>query len=59
MLFSSLPLRRLIQPVGPTLRRFHLKGGDTVLEIGPGPGYFTVEASRVAGPYGRVISLDL
>jgi SAM-dependent methyltransferase len=53
------PLRPLIQPVGPTLQKFHLKGGDTVLEIGPGPGYFTVEASRIVGPQGRVVCLDL
>jgi SAM-dependent methyltransferase len=53
------PLRRLIHPVRETLGEFRLKAGDTVLELGPGPGYFTVEASRVVGSEGRVVCLDL
>lgn len=53
------PLRRWIHPVRLTLEKFRLKPGDTVLELGPGPGYFTVEASRMVGPEGRVICLDI
>jgi ubiquinone/menaquinone biosynthesis C-methylase UbiE len=30
-----------------------------VLELGPGPGYFTIEASRMVGPEGRVVCLDI
>jgi len=30
-----------------------------VLELGPGPGAFTVEAARRAGPQGRLIAVDI
>jgi len=53
------PLRRWWHPVRPTLERFRLKPGDTVLELGPGPGYFAVEAGRMVGPEGRVLCLDI
>ncbi len=53
------PLRGWIQPLRATLEKFHLKAGDTVLELGPGPGYFTIEAARMVGPSGRVVCLDL
>ncbi len=53
------PLRRFIHPVSGSLREFRLKEGDTVLELGPGPGYFTIEASRIVGDAGRVVSLDI
>ncbi len=53
------PLRRLIHPLRPTLERFRLKPGDTVLELGPGPGYFSVEAGRMVGSEGRVLCLDI
>ena len=53
------PLRRFIAPVGPTLEKLRLKAGDTVLELGPGPGYFTTEAARMVGPQGRLICLDI
>ena len=41
------------------LESFRLMSGQTVLEIGPGPGYFTAEAARIVGPEGRVICLDV
>lgn len=53
------PLRRWYHPVRPTLEEFRLKAGDTVLELGPGPGYFTVEASRMVGPQGRLLCVDV
>lgn len=53
------PLRRWIHPVRSTLETFRLKTGDTVLELGPGIGYFTVEASRMVGPEGRLLCLDI
>ena len=49
------PRRPMLQPVGETLRSFGLRPGETVLELGPGPGYFSVEASRIVGPGGRVL----
>lgn len=53
------PLRGWIHPVRPTLEKFRLKPGDTVLEVGPGPGYFTIEAGQMVGPEGRVLCLDV
>ena len=53
------PQRRRLHPVDATLRFFRIKAGDTVLEIGPGPGYFTVDAARLVGAQGRVVSVDV
>lgn len=53
------PARALLDPVRPSLEFFRLAAGQTVLEIGPGPGYFTIEAARMAGPAGRIVSLDV
>ena len=53
------PLRPWIHPLRETVEKFGLKPGDTALELGPGPGYFTAEAARVVGPEGRVVCLDL
>jgi len=53
------PLRGWLQPVRPVLDKFGLRPGATVLELGPGPGYFSVEAARIVGPEGRIVCLDL
>jgi len=53
------PLRPLIHPVRSTLEKFRFKPGDTVLELGPGTGYFTVEATRMVGAEGRLLCLDI
>jgi len=53
------PLRGWLQPVRPVLDKFGLRPGATVLELGPGPGYFSVEAARIVGPEGKVVCLDL
>jgi ubiquinone/menaquinone biosynthesis C-methylase UbiE len=42
-----------------TLARAHVEPGATVLEVGPGTGYFSVEASRMIGPGGRLLCLDI
>jgi SAM-dependent methyltransferase len=52
------PLRGLIHPVRRTLERAHVEPGATVLEVGPGTGYFSVEASRMIGG-GRLLCLDV
>lgn len=53
------PLRRWIMPVGATLERVDIRPGQTVLEVGPGPGYYSIEASRMLGPKGRLVCLDI
>jgi SAM-dependent methyltransferase len=52
------PLRRLLQDpaaiVGP-----YVCEGMTVLEPGPGMGFFTLEMARRVGPSGRVVAVDV
>jgi len=51
-------IRRLIQNpkkiVGP-----YIKKGDTVMDLGCGPGYFTIDMAKMVGPEGRVIAVDI
>jgi ubiquinone/menaquinone biosynthesis C-methylase UbiE len=55
----TLPVRGLLDPVRRILESFRLTPDQTVLEIGPGPGYFTPEAARMVQPRGRVICIEL
>lgn len=43
----------------PVLDRVGLQPGETVLELGPGPGAFTVDAARRVGPQGQLIAVDI
>lgn len=52
------PLRRLVHPPGRILAPF-VALGMTVLEPGPGVGFFTVELARRVGPSGRVVAVDV
>lgn len=36
-----------------------VRGGSRVLDFGCGPGTYSIEAARVAGPAGRVYALDI
>ena len=51
------PIRR--RYMRPVLDRVGIQPGDRVLEIGPGPGAFSVDAARRAGPEGRLIAVDI
>ncbi len=54
----ACPIRRLLQKpeaiVGP-----YLKPGMTVLEVGPGMGFFTLPMARLMKDNGRVVALDI
>ena len=52
------PLRRLLQDPGGIVGAF-VSEGMTVLEPGPGMGFFTLELARRVGPGGRVIAVDV
>ena len=52
------PLRRLIQSPRRTVNRLGLDPNDRVLELGPGPGYFSVELARTV-PEGWVVLADV
>ena len=43
----------------PVLARVGIQPGERVLELGPGPGAFTVEAAGQAGEGGRLIAVDI
>jgi len=51
------PIRR--RYMRPLLDRVGIRPGERVLELGPGPGTFTVDAARRAGPGGRLIAVDI
>jgi ubiquinone/menaquinone biosynthesis C-methylase UbiE len=52
------PLRRWLQDPCQLLGPF-VSEGMTVLEPGPGMGFFTLELARRVGPRGRVIAVDV
>ena len=52
------PLRRLFQQPAKLLAPY-VRPGMTVLEPGPGMGFFTLELSRLVGGSGRVIAVDV
>jgi SAM-dependent methyltransferase len=52
------PVRRLMyDPV--KLLAPYVREGMTVLEPGPGLGFFTLELARLVGPSGRVVAVDV
>ncbi len=57
-MLDNLP-RRVVQPLRSTVDSFHIDRGKIVLELGPGPGYFSVEVARRVGPEGRLVCVDI
>jgi SAM-dependent methyltransferase len=51
------PIRRCW--MRPVLDQVGIRPGECVLELGPGPGIFTVEAARRVGAEGRLIVVDI
>jgi ubiquinone/menaquinone biosynthesis C-methylase UbiE len=51
------PLRR--RYLRPVLDRVGIRPGECVLELGPGPGAFTVQAARRLGAAGRLVAVDI
>jgi ubiquinone/menaquinone biosynthesis C-methylase UbiE len=52
------PLRNLILPARQLVDRLHLSKSSRVLEVGPGPGYFSPEVARRI-PEGELILFDI
>ena len=52
------PIRRWIQDPLPIIRPY-VHEGMTVLEPGPGMGFFTIPLAQLVGPSGRVVAVDL
>jgi ubiquinone/menaquinone biosynthesis C-methylase UbiE len=53
------PLRRLIQDPAALIEDCGIRAGERVLELGPGPGYFTRQAAVAAGVRGSIVCADL
>lgn len=51
-------IRKLTQDPAWMLKPF-VRVGMTVVEPGPGMGFFTLELARLVGPEGRVIAVDV
>jgi len=56
--FLASPLRRLGMDPDRTVAP-HVREGDTVLEPGPGMGFFTGALARRVGSSGRVVAVDI
>ncbi|WP_217447522.1 class I SAM-dependent methyltransferase [Maribellus comscasis] len=59
MAFTLLiPLRNIFLSPGQLIRRLELKADSSVLEVGPGPGYFSL---KVAGflQHGKLVLADI
>ena len=56
--FLASPIRRLFQDPRAIVSPW-VSEGMTVLEPGPGMGFFTLEMARLVGPHGRVVAVDL
>jgi len=52
------PVRRILYQPAKVLAAY-VRPGMTVLEPGPGMGFFTLELARLAGGSGRVIAVDV
>ncbi len=53
------PERYKILPPFKTLKNIGLKEDDIMIDIGCGTGFFTLPASQITGPAGRVVGVDI
>ena len=56
--FLASPVRRLMYDPAKIVAPY-VREGMTVLEPGPGMGFFTLELARRVGPNGRVVAVDV
>ncbi|HEX2923184.1 MAG TPA: methyltransferase domain-containing protein [Chloroflexota bacterium] len=57
--FLNSPLRKAMQPPVEVVERSGIEPGMNVLELGCGPGTFTVDAARRIGDTGRLLAVDI
>ncbi len=53
------PLRRRLSDPSRALRSAGLRPGCRALEVGCGPGFFTIPAARLVGKNGLIVALDI
>ena len=51
--------RSQMTPAGPILRAAGVDAGQIVVDLGAGPGFFTLPAARLVGSGGRVYAVDV
>ena len=54
----SIPLRKLIQNPNKILSPY-IEPGYTVLDVGCGPGFFSIPMAKMVGDGGKVVAVDL
>lgn len=59
MILFSNPRRERWEQTSKYLEALKLKQGDTVADIGCGPGYYTLKFSNIVGPKGKVYASDI
>lgn len=57
--FLAGPVRRWMTEKPEHLLGPYLRAGMTVLEPGPGMGFFTLPMARMVGPNGRIVAVDI
>jgi ubiquinone/menaquinone biosynthesis C-methylase UbiE len=57
--FLNSRFRRALQPPEQVIGWMDIREGMQVVELGPGPGTYTVEASRRVGSSGHITAVDL
>lgn len=57
--FIDNPIRRRLQPPAKVVDWIGVQERMCVLEIGPGPGTFTLEAAKRVGEQGKVFAIDI
>lgn len=57
--FIDNPIRRRIQPPRQVVDWIGIQDEMQVLEIGPGPGTFTIEVAKRVGEKGKVFAVDI
>ncbi|MCD6567448.1 MAG: class I SAM-dependent methyltransferase [Dehalococcoidia bacterium] len=58
-LIHDNPLRRVLDKPVKTLRAAGIRPGQQVLEVGCGPGFFTIPAAKIVGDGGFLYAIDL
>ncbi len=53
------PERARYLPAKKILSKFPLKAGSAAVDVGCGPGYWTIPMAEIVGPTGRVYAVDL
>ena len=59
MSFVHDTLYSIFRNPNSVLKNAGLKPGQTVLEVGCGPGFFTIPASRIVGEEGSICTIDI